>query len=149
MNKYMQKAIKEAKKGIFNYEGGPFGCIIVKDGKIVGRGHNQVVRLNDPTCHGEMQAIRNACRNLKTFDLSGCELYTTAAPCPMCNGAIKWANIKKVYYGCTLKDTDSIGFRDVDFYESEGKEDYLVEVDRKDCLDLFQEYVNITDKTHY
>lgn len=77
----------------------PFGTVIVKDGEIVGRGHNRVVVNQDPTCHGEMEAIRDACRNLGTFDLSGCELYTTAEPCPMCLGATLWANIPVVYYG--------------------------------------------------
>ena len=83
MNKYMFLAIEEATNGIRNGEGGPFGSVIVKDGKVVGKGHNQVVLNNDATCHGEMQAIRNASKNLGTFDLSGCEIYTTGEPCPM------------------------------------------------------------------
>ena len=87
--KFMKAAIKEAYKGINSNEGGPFGCVIVKDGKIVGKGHYQVIKNNDCTCHGEMQAIRNACKRLKTFDLSGCELYSSSAPCPMCKGAIQ------------------------------------------------------------
>ena len=115
MNKYMEIAIKEAKKGIENGDGGPFGCVIVKDDKIVGKGHNRVVLKHDATCHGEMEAIRNASKNLNTFDLSGCELYTTGEPCPMCLSACLWANIEKVYYGCTILDNENIGFRDNKF----------------------------------
>ena len=99
MNEYMKIAIEEARTGIENNEGGPFGCSIVKDGKVVGKGHNQVVLNNDPTCHGEMQAIRQACSELGTFDLSDCTLYTTGEPCHMCLSAIMWARIKKVYFG--------------------------------------------------
>lgn len=141
----MQEAIKEAYKGISNQEGGPFGSVIVKDDKIVGRGHNQVLKNNDCTCHGEIQAIRDACKNLNTFDLNGCELYTTAAPCPMCSGAIQWSNIDTVYYGCTLEDTDSIGFRDVEFQQNK-----LVyeELDREQCLDLFKDYTNNEHKLY-
>ena len=115
MNEFMKIAVDEARKGISSGDGGPFGSVVVKDGIVVGRGHNEVIRQNDSTCHGEMMAIRDACRKLGTFDLSGCELYTTAQPCPMCRGAILWANITKVYYGCTTDDVDEIGFRDKDF----------------------------------
>ena len=96
MNKYMRMAINEARKGIRNQHGGPFGAVIVKDGVVVGKGHNEVLKNNDPTCHGEMMAIHKACKKLKTFDLTGCELYTTGEPCPMCMSAILWANIDKV-----------------------------------------------------
>ena len=98
MNKFMEMAIEEAKLGIVEGHGGPFGCVIVKDGVVVGKGHNEVIKNNDPTCHGEMMAIHDACKNLKTFNLKGCELYTTGEPCPMCFSAILWANIEKVYY---------------------------------------------------
>lgn len=101
---YMQQAIEEAYEGINNKHGGPFGCVIVKDGKVIGKGHNRVLKNLDPTAHGEVEAIRDACKNLKTFNLDGCELYTTAEPCPMCLGAILWSNIKTVYYGCNKKD---------------------------------------------
>ena len=84
MNPFMKIAVEEALNGIRAGHGGPFGCVIVKDGQIVGRGHNEVVRQKDPTCHGEMMAIHDACQKLGTFDLTGCELYTTAEPCPMC-----------------------------------------------------------------
>ena len=106
---FMSEAVKEAQIGIRARHGGPFGCVVVKNGQIVGRGHNQVIGNQDATCHGEMQAIRDASKNLKTFDLSGCVLYTTAEPCPMCLGAILWSNIAEVYYGCDVKDTENIG----------------------------------------
>ena len=117
MNNFMKEAINEAYTGINQGHGGPFGCVIVKNNKIIGKGHNRVLLKKDPTCHGEMEAIGNACENLGTFDLKDCELYTTAEPCPMCLGAILWANIKKVYYGCNTKDTENIGFRDDIFYK--------------------------------
>lgn len=145
MNKYMEEAIKEAYSGIEHKHGGPFGCVIVKDGSIVGRGHNEVIKNNDPTCHGEMMAIRDACKNLGTFDLTGCELYTSSEPCPMCKCAIMWANIKKVYYGCTVSDAEDIGFRDVVFATQSPES---IEVDRAECLNLFEEYKN-TDHTRY
>ena len=112
MNEYMQVAIEEARKGIRNNDGGPFGAVVVKQGKIIGRGHNRVAKNNDPTCHGEMEAIRDACKSLNTFDLSGADIYTTGQPCVMCLGAILWANINHIYYGCSIAENDMIGFRD-------------------------------------
>lgn len=149
---YMEEALKEAYTGIENGHGGPFGSVVVKEGKIVGRGHNRVLYKKDPTCHGEMEAIRDACQNLNTHDLSGCELYTTAEPCPMCLGAILWANIKTVYYGCNRMDTDSIGFRDDIFYEYlNGKTELLEmsELSRTECLQLFERYQTMDNKTIY
>ena len=145
MNKFMKLAINEAEKGIRNKEGGPFGSVIVKNGEVVGRGHNKVVANNDPTAHGEMMAIRDACNRLGTFDLTGCELYTTSEPCPMCKCAIMWANIKKVYYGCTVNDAEDIGFRDVVFATQSPES---IEVDRAECLNLFEEYKSL-DHTNY
>lgn len=153
MNKYMKMAIKEAEKGINAGHGGPFGAVIVKDGVVVGKGHNSVVKNNDPTCHGEMMAIHKACKKLNTFDLSGCEIYTTGEPCPMCLAAILWANISKVYYGCNIFDTEKIGFRDSAFYEFQNNEEkrkqFVVELDREACLKLYDKYKNIEHKTHY
>lgn len=151
VNKFMFLAIEEARQGIISGEGGPFGTVIVKDGKVVGKGHNQVVSNNDPTCHGEMQAIRNASANLHNFDLSGCELYTTGEPCPMCYGAILWANISKVYYGCNVIDTEEIGFRDNKFYSmtEDEKKKFMTELDREECLKLYSDYKNITNKVNY
>lgn len=151
-NKYMQIAIDEARTGINSGHGGPFGTVIVKDGQIIESGHNMVVVNNDSTAHGEIVAIRKAEEKMKTFDLSGCELYTTGEPCPMCLAACMWANIKKIYYGCTIADNDMIGFRDEEFDKKMGgrsnMEDYLEELDREACLDLFDEYTKI-DKVRY
>ena len=151
MNAYMQIAIEEAKDGILKGHGGPFGAVIVKDGEIIVKGHNHVVEYNDPTCHGEIDAIRKACKKLNTFDLSGCELYTSGYPCPMCMCAILWANIEKVYYGCNTTDTEIIGFRDKEFEESipQRKEEMCEELDREECLKLYEMYNKIADKTMY
>ncbi len=149
---YMYEAIQEAYAGIRAHHGGPFGTVIVKDGKIVGRGHNRVLLKKDPTCHGEIEAIRDACANLGTHDLSGCTLYTTAEPCPMCLGATLWANIRTLYYGCNRKDTDDIGFRDDAFYDYlEGKNELLAqtELGRAECQELFRDYVNLPEKELY
>ena len=153
MNKFMQIAIEEARQGISNSDGGPFGAVVVKDGKVVSSGHNCVLANNDPTCHGEINAIRKACEKLGTYDLTGCELYTTGEPCPMCLCACMWANLDKVYYGCTLEDNEKIGFRDKKFEEVfQGREslgDFLTQVDREQCLELFDEYNSIVDKQLY
>ena len=143
-NAFMQIAIEEAREGIYNGHGGPFGSVIVKDGVIVGQGHNMVLVNNDSTCHGEVSAIRNAEQNLGTYDLSGCILYTTGEPCPMCLAACMWANIERVYYGCTIEDNAIIGFRDEAFDQMfggrEAFSEYLIEIDREVCLKLFAEY---------
>ncbi len=141
---FMRAAIAEATEGIRKKHGGPFGSVVVKDGEIVGRGHNRVLANMDPTCHGEVDAIRDACRRLKTYDLSGTVLYTTGEPCPMCLFACMWAKIDKVYYGCTIEDNSRIGFRDEDMDKLlAGREqlgDYLVQMDREECLELFEKY---------
>ncbi len=138
----MDEALKEAYDGIESNHGGPFGCVIVKDDKIIGRGHNRVLLNHDPTCHGEMEAIRDACKNLGSHDLSGAILYTTAEPCPMCMGGILWSNIRKVFYGCTIKDTDKIGFRDDEFYEMfSNRNSVAEEFEREKCLKLFDDYL--------
>ena len=149
----MKSAIKQAEAGIKNNEGGPFGSVVVKDGKIVGEGHNQVLKNADPTCHGEIQAIRDACAKLGSHDLSGCVLYTTGEPCPMCLSACLWANIEKIYYGCTIADNERIGFRDKVFYEMLGGKagvtpDYLECIDRDECIALFSKYAEM-DKEIY
>lgn len=151
MNAYMQIAIEEAKDGILKGHGGPFGAVIVKDGQIIAKGHNHVVEYNDPTCHGEIDAIRKACKKLNTFDLTGCEIYTSGYPCPMCMCAILWANIEKVYYGCNTTDTEIIGFRDKEFEESipQRKAEMCEELDRDECLKLYDMYNKITCKTMY
>lgn len=148
----MKEAISEAYDGINNGDGGPFGSVIVKDGKIVGRGHNRVVKNQDPTCHGEIEAIHDACKNLGTFDLSGCTLYTTSEPCPMCLGAILWANIDRLFQGCNISDAEKIGFRDSKFYDFlRGKPGLLTttELSRDACLKLFEDYSNSSKKKNY
>lgn len=151
MNKYMRLAIEEAQKGITQGHGGPFGAVIVKDGEVISMGHNQVVLNNDPTCHGEIDAIRKACKKLNTFDLTGCEIYTTGYPCPMCFAAILWANISRVYYGCNTTDTEIIGFRDKEFEQSIPSKMVTMckELDREQCLALYEQYKSIIDKTMY
>ena len=153
MNKYMERANKLAKYSMDNNKGGCFGSVIVKDGVIVGEGYNTVTSDNDPTNHGEINAIKNACKNLNTFDLSGCELYTSAYPCPMCLGAIMWANIKTVYYGATAEDTGNIGFRDDFMYEwlNNRNEDSLrlIEMDRKECVEVQRMWLDKDDKIEY
>lgn len=143
-SEFMQIAIQEAREGISNGDGGPFGTAIVRDGVLIASGHNHVLAYNDPTCHGEVDAIRKACKRLGTFDLTGCELYTTGEPCHMCLCACLWANISKIYYGCTIADNEIIGFRDNKFDQIFGGRDklgdYMTEVDREACLRLFQDY---------
>ena len=152
MNEFMKIAIEEARIGIKKGHGGPFGSVIVKDGKIIASNHNRVLQNNDPTCHGEIAAIRSACEVLHTHDLSGCSIYTTGEPCHMCLCACMWANIDKIYYGCTIKDNDSIGFRDDKFDKifggRESLQDYMICIDREECLKLFDEYNNM-DKEIY
>ena len=153
MNKYMKRANELAKYSMDNNKGGCFGSVIVEDGVIVGEGYNTVTSDNDPTRHGEINAIKNTCKNMSTFDLSGCELYTSAYPCPMCLGAIMWANIKTVYYGATAQDTGNIGFRDDFMYEwlNNKNEDSLrlIEMDRKECVEVQKMWLDKDDKIEY
>lgn len=114
---FMRRAIALAQRGVDAGDGGPFGAVVVKEGAIVGEGWNRVVADNDPTAHGEIAAIRDACRRLQTFSLAGCELYTTGQPCPMCLGTIYWARMERVYYGFSAQDAAAIGFDDHAFYE--------------------------------
>lgn len=112
----MNEAVRLSAEALRTGKGGPFGCVIVKDGAIVARGYNQVTSLNDPTAHAEVVAIREACRLLGTFQLNGCELYTSCEPCPMCLGAIYWARLARVYYANTRQDAAAIGFDDALIY---------------------------------
>ena len=152
--KLMREAIKEAESNLLTDEGGPFGAIVVKEGKIVGKGHNKVLKNNDPTCHAEVEAIREACRNLGTYDLTGCELYASSYPCPMCLGAIIWANIKKVYYANSADDAGAIGFRDdyiYDFIEGKCQDKQVLELDqlgREEAIETFKRYQS-ANKTIY
>lgn len=151
----MDLCVDKCKEGMRNLQGGPFGAAIVKDGQIIALANNTVVSSNDPTAHGEMNAIREACKALSTFDLSGCELYTTSEPCPMCMSAIIWANISKVYYGCTVQDAANIGFRDehiLNFLNGGCKDKDildLVQIDKSNCITAFQMWTNSQNKTGY
>ena len=151
--KYMKIAAKESITGMRKGVGGPFGAVIAKDGKIISKAHNEVVKTNDPTMHAEINAIRKASKKLKTFDLSGCVLYSSCMPCPMCLAAIKWANIKTVFFGATAKDADAIGFRDEIFYGELNIENIknlqLIECERDECLAAFGEWAAKRDKTMY
>jgi tRNA(Arg) A34 adenosine deaminase TadA len=114
---FMKMAITLAQEGMEAEKGGPFGCVIVKDGKIIGKGSNNVLKNNDPTAHAEVVAIRDACKTLNHFQLEGCEVYTSCEPCPMCLGAIFWARPSKVFYACTKEDAADAGFDDDFIYE--------------------------------
>ena len=113
---FMKRAVSLALESVKN-GGGPFGAVIVKDGRVVAEGANRVTLNNDPTAHAEVCAIRNACMNLNTFQLDGCEIYSSCEPCPMCLGAIYWAHIDKLYYGCNQKDAAAVGFSDEFIYK--------------------------------
>ena len=158
MNEYMKIAKELADENLESNAGGPFGACIVKDGIIVGKGSNNVLSNNDSTAHAEIVAIRDACKNLNTYDLSGCEIYTTCFPCPMCLSAIIWSNIKNVYYGNTKEDANSIGFRDEYIYEyikklANGEKDdevlALECIDREETIKTFNEFLEKKDKTIY
>lgn len=115
--KFLLEAVGLAKKGVEQGAGGPFGCVIVKDGVVIGKGHNQVTSTNDPTAHAEIVAIRDACANLGAWQLTGCDVYTSCEPCPMCLGAIYWARPRRVVYACTRNEAADAGFDDAVIYE--------------------------------
>jgi len=115
--KFMKKAIELSRVGMDDNKGGPFGAVIVKNGEIIAQGNNQVTSHNDPTMHAEIVAMRDACKKLNTFDLSGCTLYTSCEPCPMCLGAVYWARLDKMFYANTKEDAARIGFDDAFIYK--------------------------------
>jgi len=151
MSDFMKTALAEAQIGIKNGHGGPFGAVVVLDGKIIGQGHNSVLLLNDPTAHAEIMAIRDACKNINSFNLSGADLYTTCYPCPMCAGAVQWARLDRIIYCLETADTLNIGFDDSLFYSQMLGADFGG-ISRKDnaftaeCLDLFAQWDNRADK---
>ena len=158
MNKYMKIAKELAENNLLTNVGGPFGACVVKDGKIIGKGSNHVLSNNDPTAHAEVMAIRDACKNINSYDLSRCELYTSCYPCPMCLSAIIWANIKTVYYGNTKEDAADIGFRDDFIYDfiyklsigtNQNAVLKLTEMNRQETIETFKEFKNKKDKTIY
>jgi len=150
----MKEAIKESTtfKDINYSNGGPFGAVIVKDGKIISKAHNTVIENFDPTAHAEVNAIREACKKLNTHDLSGCTLYASAEPCPMCLSAIIWANIKEVYYANTKEDTEKIGFRDDMIYEFIKGNNNLIKLNHvisSEAKQVFDDFNNIENKNIY
>lgn len=152
--KFMMEAIILSQNGVRNNEGGPFGCIIVKDDIIVGRGNNKVTSSNDPTSHAEVVAIRDACKNLNTFQLEDCEIYTSCEPCPMCLGAIYWARPKIVYYANNREDAASIGFDDSMIYNEmvcdiDKRKIPIINLGREEAMKVFKEWHKKEDKIKY
>jgi tRNA(Arg) A34 adenosine deaminase TadA len=151
---FMRRAIELAQQGIDSNDGGPFGCVVVKDGEIIGEGNNRVTSTNDPTAHAEVVAIRNACQKLGTFQLNDCTIYTSCEPCPMCLGAIYWARPKQIFYACNKVDAAAVGFDDKFIYEEierpinerHIKTDFLL---RDEGLKVFENWANKSDKTEY
>ncbi len=153
-SRLMQAAITEGAAGLAAGDGGPFGAVIVREGRVVARGHNQVIGLNDPTAHAEVQAIRAACRALNTFDLSGCEIYATCEPCPMCFAAIHWARLDRVHFGASRQDAAAAGFDDEAIYEvlagrREPSFKVLPGVDAEACRHLMRQWHTRDDRIPY
>lgn len=147
-------AVDEAFSGARKNEGGPFGAVVVKGGKLISKAHNCVLKTNDPSAHAEILAIRKASGILGRFDLSGCAIYSTCEPCPMCMSAILWSRIRKLYYGCTKKDAERIGFDDSRFYRvinirNDKKLLVKKQIDREECLSPFKEWEQKPDKRFY
>ena len=151
--KFMVKAIELSIKSA-NTIGGPFGSVIVKDQKIIAEGSNKVTSTNDPTGHGEIVAIREACKNLNTFDLSGCEIYTSCEPCPMCLSAIYWSRLDKIYYANTREDAKNIDFDDSFIYTEipkkiDDRKIKMVQMLREEALKAFEIWDKKVDKIKY
>jgi len=145
MNEFLAIALEEARGGIENDDGGPFGAVIVREGKVVSKAHNEVLKRNDPTAHAEILAIREASSILGRYDLSDCEIYSTSEPCPMCFAAIFWARIKRLIYGTTREDVAEIGFDDSLIYdvirgEAEAEQMEMVNLDREGCRAVLEEW---------
>lgn len=150
----MKIANEEAQYGMRQNHGGPFGAVIVKSGRVIAKGHNEVLKTNDPTNHAEMLAVRRACVKLKRFDLSDCEIYSTCEPCPMCFAAIHWAKMKRLNFACTRRDAAKIGFDDKFIYDvikgvSRKKQVKTAQINREECLALMKEWGKKTDKKMY
>ena len=150
----MREAIRQSLEGMERNDGGPFGAIVVKDGNIVGRGNNRVTSSNDPTAHAEVVAIRDACKNLGSFQLDGCDIYTSCEPCPMCLGAIYWARPERVFFGCTRTDAADIQFDDALIYNEmtvplEQRKIPMIPLLRNEALAVFRAWKEKEDKTAY
>lgn len=152
--KFMMEAIALSRKCLKNGRGGPFGAVVVKDGVIVGRGSNRVTSDNDPTAHAEVTAIRDACKNLNTFQLTGCEIYASCEPCPMCLGAIYWARPERIYYAARRKDSSDVGFDDSFIYEEiaiapSERSIPATEHDREEACKVLKEWGDCSYKMDY
>jgi tRNA(Arg) A34 adenosine deaminase TadA len=150
----MERAIELAQAAVDSNAGGPFGCVIVKDGEIIGEGNNRVTSTYDPTAHAEVVAIRDACSRLASFQLDGCTIYTSCEPCPMCLGAIYWARPAEVFYACDRSDAALIGFDDDFIYEELEKENgerklKLTSLMRDESLAVFAQWATKPDKIEY
>ena len=150
----MQEAVKETYQGVKKGHGGPFGAVIVRKGKIIAKGHNEVLKTNDPTAHAEIVSLRKAAKLLKRFDLSDCEIYSTCEPCPMCFGAIHWAKIEKLYFGCLRQDAAKIGFDDMFIYDvikgiARKKQVAIKQMERSKCLEIFKIWEKMANKKMY
>ncbi len=151
---FMREAIRLAKEGMHNGIGGPFGAVVVKNGKIIGKGNNRVASSNDPTAHAEVVAIRDACKNLNHFQLDGCVLYTSCEPCPMCLGAIYWARPEKIFFACTKADAAAINFDDDFIYKEMDaplpeRKIPAIELLREEGLKAFKDWMEKEDKIVY
>ncbi len=152
--KPMERAIELSMEKMKNNEGGPFGAVIVKEGKIISEGWNQVTSTNDPTAHAEVQAIRKACEKLDDFSLQGCEIYTSCEPCPMCLSAIYWARLDKVYFGNGREDAAAIEFDDEFLYTEIGqpfekRKIPTEQIMRHEAFKVFEAWKNKVDKVQY
>jgi tRNA(Arg) A34 adenosine deaminase TadA len=152
--KFMERAIELAQFGMEQNHGGPFGCVIVKNGSIIAEGHNRVTTDNDPTAHAEVIAIRNACRELNDFQLSDCDIYTSCEPCPMCLGAIYWARPNRVFYAATREDAADAGFDDNFIYKEldvspEDRKIPMIAAERKKAIRVFDLWKKKEDKIDY
>jgi len=150
----MREAIKLAEDNLKNSKGGPFGAIVVKDGKIVGKGSNSVTSTNDPTAHAEINAIRDACKNMNTFQLEECEIYTSCEPCPMCLGAIYWARPKKIYFAASKNDASEAGFDDSFIYNEiqlpySDRKITSEQLLREEAKIVFYKWINLENKIEY
>lgn len=154
MNEFMREAVSLSRKCLEDGTGGPFGAVVVKDGKIIGRGSNRVTLDNDPTAHAEVVAIRNACKELNSFQLEGCTVYTSCEPCPMCLGAIYWARPEKVYFANSREDAAAIDFDDQLIYDElvlpfDQRKIPMLHLHSEDAIQVFRDWKKLEGKVEY
>jgi len=151
---WMEKTLEIARESVLSGRGGPFGAVVVKEGKLIGKGANEVTLLNDPTAHAEIQAIREACRTLGHFQLDGCEIFTSCEPCPMCLGAVYWARPRAVYFAYTREDAAAAGFDDACIYEQmalpfDRRSLPMIQVEPREGANPFELWEKLPDKATY